>query len=73
MQYTLFVSFDQHTIDCFLQIEQIQTVVKLAERPHTPACIPHGFGTIGIPKFLENIIISVTPIPIERPVNIDLP
>lgn len=56
-----------------LRIEQIQTVVKLAVRPQTPACIPHGFGITGIPIVLENIMKIVTPIPIERPVNIDLP
>jgi len=68
----MFYSINQHTTDCLLQFETIPTVVKLATRPQTPACIPHGFGTMGIPMLLENIINNVIQIPIERPDKIDL-
>ncbi len=54
-------------------METIPTVEKLATSPQTPACIPKGFGTIGSPIVLENIINSVIQMPIESPDNIDLP
>ena len=72
MNNQLFVSALQLTTDSLLRLEIIQIVVKLAARPHTPACIPHGFGAMGIPIFLENIMNSVNPMPIERPVKMDL-
>ncbi len=73
IEYTIFFNRNQLITNYLLLTEVIQTVVKLAARPHTPACIPQGFGVIDIPKLLENIINNVTQIPIERPDKIDLP
>ena len=72
IQYTVFSYCNQLNRDSLLRFEIIQIVLKLDARPQTPACIPHGFGAMGIPIFLENIINSVIPMPIERPVKIDL-